>query len=39
MLDIAFTAGFSSKSVFNDVFKRETGLTPSAWLAARHMPG
>jgi len=35
MLDIAYTAGFSSKSVFNEVFKRETGKTPSAWLAAR----
>jgi len=35
VLDIAFTAGFSSKSVFNAVFKREFGLTPSAWLVAR----
>lgn len=35
VLDIAFTAGFSSKSVFNAVFKREIGQTPSAWLAAR----
>ena len=32
VLDIAYTAGFSSKSAFNDVFKRETGQTPSAWL-------
>ena len=32
VLDIAYTAGFSSKSAFNDVFKRETGVTPSAWL-------
>jgi AraC-like DNA-binding protein len=31
LLDIAYTAGFSSKSVFNAVFKRETGLTPSAY--------
>jgi len=35
MLDIAFTAGFSSKSVFNAVFKREIGKTPSAWLVSR----
>lgn len=35
VLDIAFTAGFSSKSVFNEVFKRESGQTPSAWVAAR----
>lgn len=35
VLEIAFTAGFSSKSVFNAVFKRELGLTPTAWLAAR----
>jgi AraC-like DNA-binding protein len=34
MLDLAYTAGFSSKSVFNDVFKRETGTTPSAFMAA-----
>ena len=33
VIDLAFTAGFSSKSVFNDVFKRETGQTPSAFAA------
>lgn len=37
VLDVAYTAGFSSKSVFNEVFKRETGRTPSAWLA-EHRP-
>jgi len=31
ILDLAYTAGFSSKSVFNDVFKRETGMTPTAF--------
>ncbi len=40
VIDMAFTAGFSSKSVFNDVFKRETGLTPSAYLVElRQNPG
>ena len=32
LIDLAYTAGFSSKSVFNAVFKRETGLTPSAFV-------
>lgn len=35
VLEIAFTAGFSSKSAFNAVFKRELGQTPTAWLATR----
>lgn len=35
VLEIAFTAGFSSKSVFNVVFKRELGQTPTVWLATR----
>jgi len=34
LIDLAFTAGFSSKSVFNSVFKRETGQTPSAYAEA-----
>jgi len=33
LIDFAFTAGFSSKSVFNEVFKREMGQTPSAYAA------
>lgn len=31
ILDIAFEAGFSSKTTFNKVFKQATGLTPSVW--------
>lgn len=34
LIDLAYTAGFSSKSVFNSVFKRETGQTPSAYVEA-----
>jgi AraC-like DNA-binding protein len=29
VLDIGFSAGFNSKSAFNDVFRRSTGMTPS----------
>ena len=31
LLAIQLDAGFGSKTVFNAAFKRETGLTPSAW--------
>ncbi|WNB16905.1 tetratricopeptide repeat protein [Marivirga arenosa] len=32
LLGIAYESGFSSKSVFNDFFKKTEGLTPSAWV-------
>jgi AraC-like DNA-binding protein len=31
ILDLAFEAGFSSKSSFNSIFKRSTGYSPSAY--------
>ncbi|MBN1533802.1 MAG: AraC family transcriptional regulator [Spirochaetes bacterium] len=31
VLEIAFAVGFNSKSVFNDLFARETGLTPTRY--------
>ncbi|MCB0287465.1 MAG: AraC family transcriptional regulator, partial [Calditrichaeota bacterium] len=35
LLAIAMDAGFSSKSSFNRIFKKHTGLTPSQFLADR----
>lgn len=32
LLDLAFESGFSSKSTFNTVFKREVGVTPTQFL-------
>ncbi|MFO1227958.1 helix-turn-helix domain-containing protein [Roseateles sp.] len=31
VLDLAFEAGFNSKSTFNAVFRDRTGTTPSVW--------
>ncbi len=32
LLDLAFESGFSSKSTFNSVFKKQVGITPSQFL-------
>jgi len=32
LLGIALDCGFNSKSVFNEFFKKQEGITPSAWL-------
>jgi TolB-like protein/AraC-like DNA-binding protein len=32
LLGLAYDSGFNSKSVFNDSFKKSTGLTPKQWL-------
>lgn len=32
ILGLAYESGFNSKSVFNDFFKRNEGVTPSKWL-------
>lgn len=39
VLTLALDAGFASKSTFNAVFRRQTGMTPSAWRAAHVPPG
>ncbi len=33
LLGLAYESGFNSKTVFNSSFKKETGLSPKAWLA------
>ncbi len=32
LLGLAYESGFTSKSVFNDYFRKSTGLTPRAWV-------
>ena len=32
LLGLAYESGFTSKSVFNDFFKKSTGLTPKSWV-------
>ncbi|WP_424961827.1 helix-turn-helix domain-containing protein [Ekhidna sp.] len=32
LLGLAFESGFTSKSVFNDFFRKTTGLTPKQWV-------
>ncbi len=33
LLGMAYDSGFNSKSVFNEFFKKSTGLTPKSWVA------
>ena len=35
LLGLAYDSGFNSKSVFNDYFKKTTGMTPKAWVNER----
>lgn len=35
ILGLAYECGYNSKTVFNNFFKKTTGMTPSAWLRAQ----
>jgi TolB-like protein/AraC-like DNA-binding protein len=37
LLGLAYDSGFNSKSVFNEFFKKSTGLTPRAWVKSREV--
>jgi adenylate cyclase len=34
-LGLAYESGFNSKTVFNNFFKKQEGMTPRAWLKSR----
>ncbi|OEK05548.1 hypothetical protein BFP71_11120 [Roseivirga misakiensis] len=36
LLGLAYDSGFNSKSVFNDFFKKKTGMTPKAWVKSNN---
>ncbi|NBU97988.1 MAG: AraC family transcriptional regulator, partial [Spirochaetia bacterium] len=31
ILSVAYQVGYQNKSTFNELFKKETGLTPTEW--------